>query len=532
VNKGTRSTAPSFGESEIGVGGVARATWALRCAYLALFAVLLSPALAFDFPAMVDYPNHLARMFILSREGLSEPNKFYEVTWALYPNLAMDVVVPLWARLMSVEAATRLFYLLSQLLVISGAIVLEHVVKGRAAIAPLTAAMFLYTLPFAWGFVNFEFGFGAALWAILAWLLSEGKPLAARFVINCVAIGVLFFAHFFAFGVYGAVIGLHELWRLSSGNATLKSTASTLAMLAAPVAALLILMAYFGGSVGGTAMEWGLNTKLRGLFHAMSGYSFGLSAACMYFVLATLALLALRRHLHFTKSGRWIVLGFALLFIAMPFRLLDTTFADVRIVSAAAFIFPAFLQVSYPSRHWRFVIASASVICAVANLALIWFVWASYRPDYDALIASFAQIAKGSTVLVAHGGDAKDPPEDLFVYPIYHAPTLAVAYADALVPTFFSYPGKQPVTVRPPYRHLSLLQGEPVPVGLLRAAAEAGTSKAVPEFIRNWPGDFDYLYVVGPSVPNPFPNLLRELAKGTRFVLYKIERPPDQGSKP
>jgi hypothetical protein len=81
------------------------------------------------------------------------------------------------------------------------------------------------------------------------------------------------------------------------------------------------------------------------------------------------------------------------------------------------------------------------------------------------------------------------------------------------------------VTVRPPYRHLSLLQGEPVPVGLLRAA-DAGTSMIVPAFIRNWSRDFDYLYLVGPGIPNPFPHLLREIAKGPRFVLYKIEKAP------
>src|ERR1700693_4797737 len=99
MSKSAKGPTPAMEESEIGVEGLTLPTWALHCAYVALFAVLLSPVIAFDYPAMVDYPNHLARMFLLSREGLPEPNKFYEITWALYPNLAMDVVVPLWARL-------------------------------------------------------------------------------------------------------------------------------------------------------------------------------------------------------------------------------------------------------------------------------------------------------------------------------------------------------------------------------------------------------------------------------------------------
>src|SRR5262249_28446085 len=154
-------------------------------------------------------------------------------------------------------------YLVSQLIVISGAIALERSVKGRIVIAPLTAAMFLYTLPFAWGFVNFEFGLGTALWAISAWIATEGKPLGIRFVVNCAAVAVLFFSHFFGLGVYGAVAGLHELWRLSSGRAGLKSTLSTLVALATPVAALLILMSCLGGSIGGVAIEFELGLRLR-----------------------------------------------------------------------------------------------------------------------------------------------------------------------------------------------------------------------------------------------------------------------------
>ena len=60
---------------------------------------------------MVDYLNHLARMYLLSQHGTPDANPYYEVAWALYPNLAMDLLVPQLARLISVENATRLFLL-------------------------------------------------------------------------------------------------------------------------------------------------------------------------------------------------------------------------------------------------------------------------------------------------------------------------------------------------------------------------------------------------------------------------------------
>ena len=48
-----------------------------------LFAAALAPILWFSIPAaMVDYPNHLARMFVLSRDGGVNANPYYQVTWS------------------------------------------------------------------------------------------------------------------------------------------------------------------------------------------------------------------------------------------------------------------------------------------------------------------------------------------------------------------------------------------------------------------------------------------------------------------
>src|SRR6202035_3439303 len=93
-----------------------------------LAAASLLPVLLTPIPAMVDYPNHLARMYILSRNGTPDANPYYQVAWALYPNLAMDLLIPQIARLISVENATRLFLVLSQVLIVGGALALERVV--------------------------------------------------------------------------------------------------------------------------------------------------------------------------------------------------------------------------------------------------------------------------------------------------------------------------------------------------------------------------------------------------------------------
>ncbi len=77
--------------------------------FLLLLVLSLGPVFAVDIPAMVDYPNHLARMYVLSRAGTAAASSFYQVTWGFYPNLAMDLIVPPLARFISVDAATQSF---------------------------------------------------------------------------------------------------------------------------------------------------------------------------------------------------------------------------------------------------------------------------------------------------------------------------------------------------------------------------------------------------------------------------------------
>src|ERR1700722_15458298 len=232
--------------------------WARRCSNrsvaIVVFALLaaasLLPVLLTPIPAMVDYPNHLARMYILIQNGTPHANPHYEVAWALYPNLAMDLLVPQMARLISVENAARLFLLLSQLLIVGGALVLERVMKGRVQLAGFAALMFLYCLPFSWGFLNFEFGLGGALWGIAAYLTVAERNWPVRLAINAIFVAALFAAHFFSLGVYGATLGLVELARAWDRKASVRDAALRLVVLALPAVALFALMQATAGSIG------------------------------------------------------------------------------------------------------------------------------------------------------------------------------------------------------------------------------------------------------------------------------------------
>src|SRR6266480_3655879 len=109
------------------------------CAVILLAAFSLLPTLLVDIPAMSDYLNHLARMYVLVDARTGNENPYYEISFALYPNLAMDLMVPQLARFLEVERATRFFFLASQVLIVSGAITLEWTIKRRHEIAGFAA---------------------------------------------------------------------------------------------------------------------------------------------------------------------------------------------------------------------------------------------------------------------------------------------------------------------------------------------------------------------------------------------------------
>jgi hypothetical protein len=476
-------------------------------------------------PAMVDYPNHLARMYLLSAAGTPDTNPFYRTAWALYPNLAMDLAIPQMARLMSVENATRVFLLLSQILIVGGAMALERVVKGRVQLSGFVAVMFLYCLPFAWGFVNFEFGLAAALWGIAAMLMVQERPWPVRLIVNAAFVAALFAAHFFALGIYGATLGIYELWRAWERKAAHRDTALRLIMLAAPAAALLAIMALTSGSIGGEGIAWHFEFKPLWLFRILNGYSLTVSAASAVVLLGFIYVASKRGVLKFAPGGLWLAACFGILYLAIPSQLLGTSFVDFRVIAAAAFILPAFCVLSSPNRRW--VYAASGVVAAItlANLAVVYGVWLPYRADYAALIASFGKVEKGATVLSATSGSGDDPPfNELTDYPFYYAPVLAVHYAKAFVPNLFAAVGKQPVTVRPDMQHLAVPYGGPVPLPILSAIAAGKTADIVPLYLRSWHRDFQYLYVLGQPAANPMPGLLEELTRSSRFVLYKIRR--------
>ena len=493
---------------------------------MVLLVVAFLPTLIVDTPAMTDYPNHLARMSILMRAGTPEAHPYYEVAWAPYPNLAMDLIVPFVGRLIGIELASRLFYLIAQMLVVSGAMAIGLAAQGRVIISGFVASLFLYAMPFAFGFVNFEFAFGIALWAVAVWIWLVDRPLPRRLATHTVFVMVLYIFHLFALGLYGVVVGLYELSRWRDHTKNWKHVVLLVAGMAAPAITVGTVALAFGGEVGGNGTAWFLSAKLLGLFQ-VNGFSRRTSLVVTAVLIIFIYLAVKRKMLSVSRAGCWIGLGLLSLFILMPFRLADTAFVDGRVLLALVLVLPAFTTIKRLEglRGWVFVAPLVGV--ALANSGVTIWAQSSYRSEYRALMTAFDGVALGSRILTGLDGPPENPPTDLLLYPMYNAATLAVVTRDALVPTLFTYPGKQPLRPRPEIASLTVPQGEPITMSELDAYAAGASPPVMAAYAAHWTRDFDYLLVIEPEGGSASGSNLELIATGERFKFFRIRKQAD-----
>jgi hypothetical protein len=498
-----------------------------RSLALALLLILsLSPTVLVAIPAMEDYLDHLSRMYILAASGTNDPNPFYQVSWALYPYLAMDVIIPFLGQAVRIEIATKVFFLASQLLVISGAIALELSVKGRHVFSGFAALLTLHSMPFSLGFINFEFGMGVALWGIASWIALAQRTIWLRLLSNLVFVPIVFLSHFFALGVYGLTIGLFELRKILIPQFDRRRAVLTTIGLATPVAFMLVLMLLSGAAIGESDNEWMLTWKPIWLALFLNGYNVYLAAGSGAALAVALIYGAIKCNWSLSSEGKWIALGFLVIFLVMPFKLFSSRMGDIRMITAGFLILPAFMIPAPKLRSSGYIAAAVIASIIVINGVYVGSIWTSYQRDYEAIKASFALLRKNSFVLVGN----TTPPDTLLTdAPMWRAPTLAVHYAKAFVSSLYTLPGTHAVEVRPKWQHLDVNGKteayQPPALATLKTIAEGKNVPGAPRYIHNWPRDFDYVYLLGSHQNNPLPEILVELTTDRRFTLYRVRHP-------
>src|SRR5258706_11830472 len=121
-----------------------RTAAAWRACRALLLAALSLPLLTTDFPPLLDYPNHLARIFVLANPGDPVLSRIYAPHWTLIPNLATDIIGVGLLRVLPVYVAGRILIALAVFLPVIGVIVYARATSGVRSYWPFAAGLLGY----------------------------------------------------------------------------------------------------------------------------------------------------------------------------------------------------------------------------------------------------------------------------------------------------------------------------------------------------------------------------------------------------
>jgi hypothetical protein len=496
-----------------------RVWWAVLAG---LCVVLLAPLLVVDVPPLLDYPNHLARAFVLaSLPGDPVLARFYAPHWSIIPNLALDLIAPPLMHVLPVHVVGRLLIAAAVLLPVLGTVAYNTAIGGRWW--SFGVGLVAYNSCLLYGFLNFLIAIGLALLLAAGWLRwREDRPWRA---ITLAIIGALalFACHLMGLVFFGLLIGgaeLFQLYRVRHARllpALLRRGLILLLILAGPA----VLYAVSGlRQLGGDAEFLPFGEKLLQFVTTFANYSWPLDATTAGFAIGLPMLCLLLRWGRVPGPAAWAVVLLLITFLAAPYAWKGTYLLDTRLAIMLGFmLFAGFVPAQWPSWFRRFV-AGALIILFAARIALLTTAWIAHRTDLADLRAVLAPVRAGQAVYVAETG-LREAPTYWKANPRWrllsngvrmdeHLGALILMERRAYWPFEFDMPSQQPIETLEPYRAFA---GQ---VGNLPNRADAA--------IANVCG-FDYVLLMeADAVPDLPAARFRLLVRSGFATLYTITK--------
>lgn len=507
----------------------------LALLFAALLGGVLLPILIFRMPFMADYPNHLARMYAtgaLDHDPLL--SRYYEIDWRLVPDLAADAVVPALATAIGIFAAGKLFVALTLALLATGTIAVHHALYRRIGLWSLTAFLFLYNSNFFYGLLNYLFATALALWGTAAWIWLRDRGPLLRAGVSWLFAVALFFSHFLGVGVYGMAIGCYELWRWRATRPRARHLLRDGAVLLLPFVLLVPLTLASPTVDFAQQTEWAFwPDKVLGLYLIFKSYNREAAIALALVVGAAALWGLLTRRLRPHPAGMVFAALAALVYLAMPTKLMSASLVDTRLPATFLLVFIGMSDWEHRGAGEARRFAATLVALIVLVLVGITATWTRYQTVMAQFEQSFSRIPPGSRMLVAVNGRGTDRTDGPL---LLHLPALAVIERSVLYSHAFTHPAKQPLQLKAPYRDSAPYDGMPLPVEELAVADGDGSVVVPPQpgntdllrpYWTHWRRDYDYLYVLyTPRGYQPPLTGLEPLDRTDVFSLYRIERAP------
>ena len=478
--------------------------------YIILIGIVLLPVILNPYPGMPDYPNHLARMSILTEWHRSSwLQQYYVLLGVPVPNMAMDIIVPVLYELgMELEIATRTFVGITIVVLVTGVSFLGYTISGSVPWASLLVFAFVYNRYFIWGFLNYFFGLGLVCWVLALWILLREIPWVKRLILFSTLNILLLYTHLMAIGIFGLALVGYELWRSARWCPwDYRGFLLSLSQFIIPLVLYIVIFQH------GTGLQPIYNNILLSKIYGILGtfityktynlyYEFIIMAGLMVFVIWGFR----NGYLSMRREAGIIILPLILAFAILPWRMMGSWFLDRRLPIAALLLIIGFLSWNGPIRGRQAILAVGAMMAITALKAYVisWH-WNKASLAFTDYRRSFSELDIGSRVFTFMG-PSKDREE---FPPVRHVAGLAVVDRDVFIPNLFAYPlDVETVAIRPSF------------VEVAYQSVHKYSHKPDWKMISI---NYDYVIAIGGAAIEQVPREFQPISRGQGFIIYRVK---------
>lgn len=410
----------------------------------------LAPLLVVGIAPLTDLWGHLGRYAVQTelaqRPGLQP---YFTFEWKLIGNLGADLLVEVLYPVLGLEGAVRGAVMITQTLGALGLIAVSRAVHGRVTPFAIAAIPFLYGFPFNYGFINYTLSMALALLAYAAWLRlrARGREGLATIWLAVAGAGI-WVAHTYGWAFLGLLAGstmLAEVWaaRMHPVRAVLRILAACWPLLL-PVVPMVIWRAE---SSGAAMSGWAWQFKLNWAISVLRTYWRDFDMASLAAITMLLGWMLASRKVPVNRGLGIAALLCLIFFLALPFRVFGSAFADMRLAPYA--MATALLAIG-PLRHGsRALLVAGALALAFFGVRMTTTTIAYARQDrlVQAALPAVDRLPEGARVAFF----SVKPCRTLWALaPLDHLAGAAMARKSAFVNDQWQQPGVNPMRVRYP----------------------------------------------------------------------------------
>lgn len=503
------------------------AWWEDRRFLIALTLAAAIPLFWPTVPPLTDLPGHMGR-FAVQLDGGASPSlrEWYSFDWALIGNLGVDLLVGGLAPLIGLEPAVKLIVIAIPVLQVAGTLLVAREVHGRVPPTAFFAIPFAYAYPFQFGFVNYALGVALAFLAFALWLrLARTRPLRTRLILFPFITVLLWVCHMYGWATFCVLVAGEEavrLWRgRAEGGRAIGRAALSMVVLLPPI--LIMALAAAGQNGSGVTRDWfNWGFKLTWFLAALRDRWQDFDLLCLSVVIALIGWSLFDRRMRHAPGLAIAALAFAAFYILLPFTVLGSAYADMRLVPVA--LATAVLSIGIgetASRRYVQGLAILALLFVAVRLGGLTISYQRYGAAFDRELAALDALPRNARLVSFVGRSCALGWSD---YRFDHLPGMALARRHAFANDQWQLAGGQLLRVR--YAKAGRFRADPSHY-VVGGPCTRGDRMRFAEALDTFPRDaFDHVWVINaPADPLARFDGLTPIWNDGNSTLYRVTGP-------